>query len=1046
MFIADLHIHSKYSRATSSQSTLEYLDLWAGRKGINLVGTGDFTHPAWREEMEEKLVPAEEGLYVLKEEYRLEDALCGRKEPTRFILSGEISCIYKKNEKVRKVHNVILLPSLEAAQALSKKLEEIGNIHSDGRPILGLDSRDLLEITLETCPEAIFIPAHIWTPHFSLFGAFSQFHTIEECYGDLTPYIHALETGLSSDPPMNYRLSALDRFQLVSNSDAHSPAKLGREANIFDTELSYPAVKKALEGRNADGFVGTIEFFPEEGKYHLDGHRNCALCLEPEETIAYNGICPVCSKKITVGVLHRVEDLADRPSGYLPADGKAFESLVPLPEVIAASMGVKSAASRKVEARYETLLRELGNEFYILREAPFSDIEQVASFPVAEGIRRMRQGKITLAPGFDGEYGKVKLFEERELEALSGQMSLFGAPSPGKEKKKAALPAAPEKAVKMNETPLSQKGKEELNSAQLAAVTAEEPVVAVIAGPGTGKTKTLISRILYLIKEKSVPPERITAVTFTNKAAGEMRRRLEKELGKRNVKKMRIGTFHSICLRLLGQDEQVPAIVDEFEAQAIAAELLKEREAAIPVKDFLRETARVKINALKEEEYDVPTFLVSAYQAKLEEYGAMDFDDVLIKGLEQAERTQDTCFEYLLVDEFQDINDLQYRLIKAWGENSKSLFLIGDPDQSIYGFRGSNAACFELLKQDYPEKKLRVITLEENYRSAPEILDCAVPVINHNPGAPRKLRANLPHSEAVRSLEAESDYSEAIYVAHEIDRLVGGVDMLLAHSGKAQTERNLGFSDIAVLYRTHRQSEALEHCLRQQGVPYVVTGRDKTLSKPVVRGILSFFRSVLNEHDKLSRQTAIRLLFGKKTADPAAQPAYEATAEHFRAIVETQPPKALIEQLLSEITPPNEDGIDKLLCTAVCYDSMRQLLANALLGKERDLERSGSDSYNASSVTLMTFHGAKGLEFPVVFLCGAREGLLPLETEKHAADVEEERRLFYVGMTRAKQELVMLHSGTPSRFLAEAPEDKMTFGPATHQKYPSGGKQLSLFD
>ena len=300
MYIADLHIHSRYSRATSRECTPEYLDLWARRKGIGMLGSGDFTHPAWRQELREKLVCGEDGLYVLKEDLRLNDKTAGGTNCPRFVISGEISSIYKKNGKVRKVHNVILLPGLEEAERLAQKLETIGNIHSDGRPILGLDSRNLLEITLEICPKAIFIPAHIWTPHFSMFGAFSGFDTIEECFEDLAPYIRAFETGLSSDPPMNWRLSALDRLQMISNSDAHSPSKLGREANLLDSEMSYEGLYGAVqEGR---GLAGTIEFFPEEGKYHFDGHRKCHLCLSPREAEKYDGKCPVCGKKLTMGV------------------------------------------------------------------------------------------------------------------------------------------------------------------------------------------------------------------------------------------------------------------------------------------------------------------------------------------------------------------------------------------------------------------------------------------------------------------------------------------------------------------------------------------------------------------------------------------------------------------------------------------------------------------------------------------------------------------------------------------------------------------------
>ncbi len=373
MYIADLHIHSRFSRATSRDCDLPHLDWWAARKGIGLLGTGDFTHPAWRAELREQLVPAGEGVYTLREDLRLPHGLGG--EPPRLVITGEISSIYKRGGKTRKVHNLILLPSLEAADELSARLEAIGNIHSDGRPILGLDSRDLLELTLEACPDAEFIPAHIWTPHFAMFGAFSGFDTMEDCFDDLTPCIHAVETGLSSDPPMNWRVSALDPLTLVSNSDAHSPAKLGREANLLDTGRTYPELVRAI--RTGEGFRGTIEFFPEEGKYHLDGHRNCGVCLTPAETEERGGLCPVCGKKLTIGVEHRVEALADRPEGFRPAGAKPFESLAPLPEVIAASTG-GSAAGKKAGELYERMLRYLGPEFYILREAPIPEIEQAA--------------------------------------------------------------------------------------------------------------------------------------------------------------------------------------------------------------------------------------------------------------------------------------------------------------------------------------------------------------------------------------------------------------------------------------------------------------------------------------------------------------------------------------------------------------------------------------------------------------------------------------------------------------------------------------------
>ena len=407
--IADLHIHSRFSMATSKEGTPENLDFWARKKGISLIGTGDFTHPVWREELKERLVSEGNGLYRLRDEYVKEESRKFPGEGTRFVVSGEISSIYKKNGKTRKVHNVILLPSLEAADAMAQRLEKIGNIHSDGRPILGLDSHDLLEMMLDVCPEGILIPAHIWTPHFSVLGAKSGFDSVEECFEELTPYVHALETGLSSDPAMNWRISKLDRYQLVSNSDAHSPSKLGREANLLDIDCSYEGLYRAIQ--TGEGLEGTVEFFPEEGKYHFDGHRKCGVSLSPVEAERLGGICPVCGKKLTMGVDHRVEQLADRAEGFVKKDGKKYESLVPLPEVISACMGY-STASKKVQGCFEQMIQTLGTEFDILRNVPSEDIKSCAGERIAEGIENVRTGNVKRIPGYDGEYGKIELFDE----------------------------------------------------------------------------------------------------------------------------------------------------------------------------------------------------------------------------------------------------------------------------------------------------------------------------------------------------------------------------------------------------------------------------------------------------------------------------------------------------------------------------------------------------------------------------------------------------------------------------------------------------------
>ena len=427
-FYADLHLHSYYSRATSKHLKLEYLYKWAQLKGIQVVGTGDCIHPAWLTELKEKLEPAEEGFYKLKPEFAAvteSEIPPGCKGPVRFMLTGEISNIYKRLGKVRKVHNVIFLPDFEAAEIVQARLDTIGNIRSDGRPILGLDSRDLLEIVLESKPLSFLVPAHIWTPWFSALGSKGGFDRIKDCFGDLTSHIFAVETGLSSDPPMNWRLSQLDPYIMVSHSDAHSPEKLAREATIYDTDFSYRGMYQALSDPEDRGLLGTIEFFPEEGKYHYDGHRNCNIRLHPQETIANKGLCPVCNKPVTVGVMARVEELADRPEGLKPPRWRPFYSLIPLPELIAESKNV-GASSKKVQECFNNMLNKLGNEIHILRDATLADIDSCVGSLIAEVIQRMRKGRVNIEPGYDGEYGTIKIFSAKERNnALGMQLELF---------------------------------------------------------------------------------------------------------------------------------------------------------------------------------------------------------------------------------------------------------------------------------------------------------------------------------------------------------------------------------------------------------------------------------------------------------------------------------------------------------------------------------------------------------------------------------------------------------------------------------------------
>lgn len=1080
MYIADLHIHSKYSRATSRECVPEHLDLWARRKGIRLLGTGDFTHPAWRSELKEKLEPAEEGLYRLKEDYILRDPITADEEKPRFVLSGEISSIYKKNGKTRKVHNLILLPGLEEAEDLSRRLEAIGNIHSDGRPILGLDSRDLLEITLETCPEAIFIPAHIWTPHFSLFGAFSGFNTIEECFEDLTCYIHALETGLSSDPPMNWRLSALDGYNLVSNSDAHSPAKLGREANLLDAELSYEGLSRAIQ--TGSGLLGTIEFFPEEGKYHLDGHRKCGQCLTPAQTKDYEGRCPVCGRKITIGVLHRVEELADREEGYQKPGACRFESLAPLAEVIAASTG-KSASSVKVQRQYEAMLRELGSEFSILRDLPLEAIRSCAGPCIEEGIKRLRQGKVERIPGYDGEYGKINIIDKEEIQELCGQMSLFEsiALPAGSLKKKAGENAG--KASKETGTSLipgddrpqeqrridgqsedernrelnrvtEQAAPPSQNPEQQQAITSESQVTSVIAGPGTGKTYTLIQHIVWLLQENKARPSDITAITFTNQSARELKERLAVILGKRKAKAVTACTFHSLCLKLLREERGEILLADERQQMELAAQILTQWDIKGGPKAFLQQVSALKnsgramdlLYGSKENREDrtsaaamlqamgrqqvEPQILQAAedYIEQMKEKGLYDFDDLLLQALTLEVNLGENS--RLLVDEFQDINPVQYQLIRQWSTGSRELFVIGDPDQAIYGFRGADARCFERLQEHYPETKRIVLT--KNYRSEPEILGCALPVINRNPGAQRILEPR-GHKAAegkrykrdagdrtgeARIITAESPLSQGIFVAGEINRMTGGMDMMDAQSFAAKREHHRSFGDIALLYRTRRQAQILETCLQKESIPYTVTGKEDFLQDRIVTGSVSFFRALLQQKqgDSDALQQAGTQLFEKSPKETA-----DYLASMFRPKLTDKKEKTenLLKQWREAAGFSSHKPLKRLEEMAVFYDNMELFLNNLLLGEEQDMKRSACGKlYQSGAVSLMTLHAAKGLEFPVVFVCGVDEDILPMKD----SDKEEERRLFYVGMTRAKEELILLSAGNPSAFLEEIPK------------------------
>lgn len=442
-FIADFHIHSKYSRATSKDMVLEEIDRVADEKGILVMGTGDFTHFQWLNEIREKLEPAEPGLFQLKKIYK-RPTIKGNFSQTRFILTVEISSIYSHGGKVRRIHNLIFLPSLDSAEKLRNRLISLGcNLDSDGRPIIGLSSEQLADILFQIDEQAAIIPAHAWTPWFSVFGSMSGFDSLEECFGKYADKIFAIETGLSSNPQMNWRLSKLDKVALISNSDSHSLPRIGREANIFECELSYQGIMEALKNSAPEKLQNlkteesrakleaTIEFFPEEGKYHYDGHRACEIFLSPEDTKKYKNLCPKCGKPLTIGVLNRVEELADRKIEATRKDNLHFYgnltpyySLIQLDEIISEAIGV-GPASKKVSSEYQNLIKIFGSEIKILIETDLNDLKKAAHPRIAEGIEKMRKGEIRIRPGYDGEYGAINIFGEEDGESKLLQSSLF---------------------------------------------------------------------------------------------------------------------------------------------------------------------------------------------------------------------------------------------------------------------------------------------------------------------------------------------------------------------------------------------------------------------------------------------------------------------------------------------------------------------------------------------------------------------------------------------------------------------------------------------
>lgn len=1086
-FIADFHIHSKYSRATAKNLDLENLYISAQIKGITVIGTGDFTHPAWWREIQEKLVPVEGGLFQLKAEIARacdEKVPSACRQPVFFMLVTEISNIYKKAERTRKNHNLVFMPDMDHADKFNRRLDAVGNIQSDGRPILGLDARNLLEILLETTEQGFLVPAHIWTPWFSLLGSKSGFDTVEACFDDLSSYIFALETGLSSDPPMNWRVSQLDGYTLISNSDAHSPSKLGREANCFETELSYTAIRAAMETAAPDQFLGTIEFYPEEGKYHVDGHRKCRFSSHPAKTRELDDLCPVCGKPLTLGVMYRVEALADRDEGVRPANASPYRNLIPLENMLSEVLQV-GPKTKKVLQAYNDLVRAFGSELNVLCHTPVEALGKSRIPLLAEAIQRMRQGLIHFDAGYDGEFGRVRIFNATERSRLMGQQSLFEVPGevsiPGRNpvdpdhrapgKGNQARIEALKRKVRNDQTRThdSKPVRFQLNDEQQAVVDHTGGPLLICAGPGTGKTRTITCRISALIEKRSVAPGNILAVTFTNKAAQEMRHRLQTMLTAVGDLPL-AATFHGFCWYLLKEvyDDAPGAIIDEAvrrtvlgdaaqmaqcEGQPIQLSIGRLQDMIVAAKQRLLSPTDDLSCVADEKDRSQLQRVYERYQQLLTFQERFDFEDLIFRVVQLLEADKawrsrvQKRFQYLFVDEFQDINASQYRLLRALAPSKAQVCVIGDPDQAIYGFRGSDVRYFKQFIHDY--KDARIIQLNRNYRSTETILICSHQVIqgcqvNLQAVDPVRTYSHIQGEPTITVLDSLSAKAEAVTIGRTIEQMVGGTGFHSLDFDKLDpdtTRQEHGFADFAVLCRTADQVQSIGRQLVSAGIPCQMANR-RILQQSARTKILAALRVITRQgsYADLSHLTDLGAAgISKETLGLFKQWAYArqlpiATALHsanrlpipemstarqqrlvslVRLLERLE--KTCIEKTAAETLgiivdqttlsfKVEKDDLDLLQSLARPYGADKEAFVAALaLQRDTDLYRPGVEK-----VSVMTLHAAKGLEFPVVFVAGCEDGLLPYRRPgNHQMDIEEERRLFYVGMTRARRRLFL---------------------------------------
>ncbi len=834
--------------------------------------------------------------------------------------------------------------------------------------------------------------------------------------------------GLSTDPPMNWMCSFLDKYTLIANSDAHSPEKLGRNANLFDTNLSYNGIINSMKSGHGDRFLGSVDFFPQEGKYHFDGHRKCNIRWSPLDTLQHDEICPVCGKKITVGVMNRIAQLADRDNVLDRKNRHPYISLIPLKEILS-ELEDAPPDSNKVDHRYKQLVNKAGSEFNLLLHHDVEYVRTIGGELLSEAVRRMRNREVYIQEGFDGEYGTVKVFKSGEIRNYipSESMSLFEEPGSSYPAVRNPLPLVSfdlkvyrelkcrkPRFESVEEQSLSPErsvtGKQaDMDDDQAEAVKHYNGPALIMAGPGTGKTKVLTSRVAYLIQQKNINPCSILAITFTNKAAREMKERLSAMLDKDIMDQLRICTFHAFGLSIIkeylensGKTSSF-SLIDEDDKYQILSELGTDRSKIKEIGERISEKKQSLNYGIVEGDESLNE-IFTKYNQRLTQSDAFDFDDLICYPVQLFLEHPDILsvyrkrIEWILVDEYQDINLPQYRMIRLlMPETDSNLFVIGDPNQSIYGFRGADVRYIQMFREEY--QKAYVFRLRKSYRCTDSILQASGNVLMTD----KKFLEGLKKGIKIRIAENATDKSEAEYVARTIESMIGGVGFFSIDSQVArgdQEEEIESLSDFAILCRISTQMPVLEKALKDHNIPYHKIADDPVFKQEPVKSVLDVYRFSLNPKNTVLRS---RLLKNRIIAMNELQLLNEMIRDKDLACKL----EYIINHYFENQFKDNELLVNLLLETARKYEkNEKDFLQNILLG-------TGVDTWKPAieAVNLMTLHASKGLEFNCVFITGCEENLMPysLFENKHA-DPEEERRLLYVGMTRAKNYLFLTNA------------------------------------